>query len=496
MSHNNLVSTQTRYFSANATLSNICVTELGDPSIQNLSSKLNLSNSSPTGNHIQPQQVKQDMKKNTESTEQPLLAQDKEKQQQKKSANKVPISKLSIVAIGLTICLGGFIYYHGHQQSITQKAEIEQLQTEILTLKETLQQSITNDIKANVSQAVDNQNKQLALLEQNVKNKLIDQTQIQQEFLNKVDDAIKVSEQNILHFNERLSAMSTTDDKAWLISQANYLVNLAGRKIWNDQDYTTARLLLKNADMSLAQANDPSLLPTRQAINKDISALAAISFTDFDGIVMTLMELVDSVTELPLVDSYQQIDLGMMQHDDTISEQELESENNDFSPAPDSLSTKTNGISSSISDWYDNLIKSSESFFAKFVQVEKYDRFGECIANAGRDPQLLKKCQTHTAVIMPEQALYLRENIKLRLLIAAQAVPRHQQLIYQRSLDDVSIWVNAYFDGNAPSVKVFLDELYNLQQQSISNKNIPEQLASQKELDKLMQTRVRAMLAN
>jgi len=73
MSHNNLVSTQTRYFSANATLSNICVTELGDPSIQNLSSKLNLSNSSPTGNHIQPQQVKQDMKKNTESTEQPLL---------------------------------------------------------------------------------------------------------------------------------------------------------------------------------------------------------------------------------------------------------------------------------------------------------------------------------------------------------------------------------------------------------------------------------------
>ncbi|WP_392551688.1 uroporphyrinogen-III C-methyltransferase [Orbus wheelerorum] len=494
MSQNNLISSNSRFFSANATLSNISVTASKNPDSQNLLQS-SLSKSSPIGNQIQPQQVKQDMKKNTENT--PLPSQDKKNSQElKKPITKIPVSKLSIIAIGLTICLGGFIYYHAHEQAMVQKAEIDQLQAEISTLKDTLQQSITRDIQANVSQAVDNQNKQFTLLTQNVKNQLSEQIQTQQEFINKVDDAIKVSEQNIIHFNERLSAMSSTDNKSWLISQANYLVNLAGRKIWNDQDYTTARLLLKNADASLAQASDPSLLPARQAINKDISALAAISFTDFDGIVMTLMELVDSVTELPLADNYQQIDLGMTQYDDTISNQESDTENNDLASAPSSSSTQTNGISSSIGDWYDNLIKGSESFFAKFIQVEKYDSFNKCIVDAGQNPELLKKCQVHTAIIMPEQALYLRENIKLRLLIAAQAVPRHQQLIYQRALDDVAIWVNAYFDGNSPSVKVFLDELNNLQQQSISNKNVPKQLASQKELDTLMQTRVRAMLVN
>lgn len=504
MSPKNTELSSLRYLSANATLSNICVTAFAEQidSDQHLTQQKSIpSNSSPIGHYQQSEKVKQDMKENKETIVPPKATQ-KDKNDNAKGpttpSTKTPISKLSIVAIGLTLCLGGFTYFHGHQQSITQKEIIEQLQTEINTLKDTLQQTITDDIKAHVAQAVETQNKQLNSLQQQVGSQLTNQAKAQEQFINKMDDSIKVTEQNIVNFNERLSAMSTTDNNIWLISQANYLVNLAGRKIWNDQDYTTARLLLKNADASLAQANDPSLLPARHAINKDISALAAISFTDFDGIVMTLMNLVDSVTELPLVDHYQEIDLALIEHDDSITDQLAEGEDNNRhvdNTAP-SKPVDTQTPSSSISDWYENLTKSSASFFAKFIQVEKYDSFGECIASAGQDAALLEKCQVHTAVIMPEQALYLRENIKLRLLIAAQAVPRHQELIYQRALNDVSIWANAYFDSNASSVKAFLDELNNLQQQSISNQNIPQQLSSRDELDKLMQTRVRAMLAN
>ncbi|GAA5108936.1 uroporphyrinogen-III C-methyltransferase [Orbus sasakiae] len=503
MSTKNTVPSSLRYLSANATLSNICVTVFTESdSHQHLTEQKSIpSNSSPIGHYPQSEKVKQDMKENKETPVQPKATQKDKNDNAKRPTTpltKTPISKLSIVAIGLTLCLGGFTYFHGHQQAITQKATIEQLQSEINTLKDTLQQTITDDIKVHVAQAVDTQNKQLNSLQQQVSSQLTNQAKAQEQFINKVDDSIKVSEQNIVNFNERLSAMSTTDNNIWLISQANYLVNLAGRKIWNDQDYTTARLLLKNADTSLAQANDPSLLPARHAINKDISALAAISFTDFDGIIMTLMNLVDSVTELPLVDHYKEIDLALIEHDDSITEHPTEGDDNNLvtDSAKSSQPVDTQAPSSSISDWYENLTKSSASFFAKFIQVEKYDSFGECIANAGQDAALLEKCQAHTAVIMPEQALYLRENIKLRLLIAAQAVPRHQELIYQRALNDVSVWANAYFDSHASSVKAFLDELNNLQQQSISNQNVPQQLSSRDELDKLMQTRVRAMLAN
>lgn len=489
MSHKNIILVNTRYLGANATLSNISVTA---PSENVLSARPTsaVSDASPAGKAIQPQLVKQDMKENNEKTEISKNEKKAKSQVAKPTSSKTPISKLSIIAIGLTFCLGGFLYFHSHQQAALQQATIDQLKAEISTLKETLQQSITNDIKEEINTAIATQNNQLNSLEQQVKKQLSSQAQTQQQFISKVDDAIKVSEQNLFNFNERLSAMSTTDNKVWLISQANYLVNLAGRKIWNDQDYTTARLLLKNADTSLAQANDPSLLPARQAINKDISALAAISFTDFDGIVMTLMELTDSITELPLVDHYKDIDLAMTQHDDTIP-----NNLNENTPSVNETENSPNEISSSITDWYDNLTKGTASFFEKFIQVEKYDSFGECITNAGDNAELLKKCQVLTAVVMPEQALYLRENIKLRLLIAAQAVPRHQEFIYQQALHDVAVWVNAYFDINSASVKVFLSELDNLQKQSISNQNVPEQLNSQDELSKLMQTRVRAMLA-
>ncbi|WP_260682195.1 uroporphyrinogen-III C-methyltransferase, partial [Klebsiella pneumoniae] len=38
----------------------------------------------------------------------------------------------------------------------------------------------------------------------------------------------------------------------WLLAQADFLVKLAGRKLWSDQDVTTAAALLKSADASLA----------------------------------------------------------------------------------------------------------------------------------------------------------------------------------------------------------------------------------------------------
>ena len=99
-------------------------------------------------------------------------------------------------------------------------------------------------------------------------------------------------------------------------------------------------------------------------------------------------------------------------------------------------------------------------------------------------------------MIMPEHAPYLRENIKLKLLIAAQAVPRHQETIYQQALKDAITASNTYFDHNSASVKAFISELNKLQHQTINNQNVPQQLASYEELNKLMQVRVRAMLNN
>ncbi|MCT6557404.1 uroporphyrinogen-III C-methyltransferase, partial [Staphylococcus aureus] len=58
---------------------------------------------------------------------------------------------------------------------------------------------------------------------------------------------------------------------------------MAGRKLWSDQDVTSAAALLKSADASLADMNDPSLLDVRRAITEDISTLSTLTQVDYDG---------------------------------------------------------------------------------------------------------------------------------------------------------------------------------------------------------------------
>ncbi|HFD3738629.1 TPA: uroporphyrinogen-III C-methyltransferase, partial [Pseudomonas aeruginosa] len=88
----------------------------------------------------------------------------------------------------------------------------------------------------------------------------------------------------------------------WLIAQADFMVKMAGRKLWNDHDPVTAAVLLKSADSSLAEMNDPSLLDIRKSINNDMAKLAAINQVDYDGIILRLNQLSNDVDNLRLAD--------------------------------------------------------------------------------------------------------------------------------------------------------------------------------------------------
>jgi len=247
---------------------------------------------------------------------------------------------------------------------------------------------------------------------------------------------------------EKVAAISGNDARTWLLAQADYLVKLAGRKLWSDQDVTTAAALLKSADASLADMNDPSLVPVRRALTQDISNLSAISQVDYDGIILKLNQLSNGVDNLRLAD-------------------------NDSDSAP--MDADSNELTSSLREWRQNLVKSWHNFMDDFITIRRRDNTAE-------------------PLLAPNQDVYLRENIRSRLLIAAQAVPRHQDEIYRQSVDTVSTWVRAWFDTSDASTKSFLAQLDDLSQQSVSM-DIPEALESQPLLDKLMQTRVRNLLA-
>jgi uroporphyrin-3 C-methyltransferase len=145
---------------------------------------------------------------------------------------------------------------------------------------------------------------------------------------------------------------------------------------------------------------------------------------------------------------------------------------NDTDDSP--MDSDSTSLSGSLTEWRQNLTKSWHNFMDDFITIRRRDSTAE-------------------PLLAPNQDVYLRENIRSRLLIAAQAVPRHQDEVYKQSLESVSTWVRAYFDTTDPSTKAFLEELDNLSQQSISM-DVPDQLKSQPMLEKLMQTRVRNLL--
>lgn len=390
--------------------------------------------------------------------------------------NKVPKSKSSrpkfpLLSILLILGLGGSIYYYQQQNHLQQQA-INHLRTQLDTLANNLQQ--------NQHESFQSYNQQLAQLQQQVKQQLTEQ----QQFITQVKQSNQMTENGLYRLQEQLSSLSNSNYNNWLISQANYLVNLAGRKIWNEQDFVTASLLLKSADHSLAETNDPSLLPARQAIAKDITSLVVVSHIDVDGVIMSLMELANQANELPLVNNYQLVDIAVNDHDDS-----FEDITNDFAQ-----SIQHNGFKAQLKRWGENLLASSKSLMKNFISVEKYNEYDDCIARVKEKKQAINQCQLYKALIMPEQALYIRENIRQQLYIAAQAVPRHQDKIYQQALQDVSNWIYAYFNTDSPMTLSFIDEIDKLQEQTIHQRHLPEQLESAVILERLMQTRVRSLL--
>lgn len=358
-----------------------------------------------------------------ESPQQPDVdSRDKQQQEQlntlRKKQRTAPV--LGAIAIVLVIALGAGLYYHGHQQALGQTAAVNELQDQLIALQKSQQQD-----KQHIAALLGEQDKSQQATERQ-----------QASFSRQLNE-----------LQDKVASISGSDAKTWMLAQADFLVKLAGRKLWSDQDVTTAAALLKSADASLADMNDPSLIDVRRALNEDVASLSAVTQVDFDGIILKVNQLSNQVDNLRLAD-------------------------NDSDEAP--MDDDGTSLSGSLAEWRQNLTKSWHNFMSDFITVRRRDSSAE-------------------PLLAPNQDVYLRENIRSRLLIAAQAVPRHQDEIYKQSLESVSTWVRAYFDTSDPSTKAFLAEIDNLSQQSISM-DVPDQLKSQPMLEKLMQSRVRNLL--
>ena len=330
---------------------------------------------------------------------------------------------LSLLAILIALGVGGAGYYFGQQKVDEFQQKLTALEAQINN--KTVVSAPAQEVKFDTTQLA-----QLESANKATQNKI---AQVE-ELINAKSHELVGLQSQINKVSAQANAQQPTD---WLFSEADFLLNNALRKLVLDNDVDTAVSLLKLADETLAKVNNSQSAAIRSAINQDLKQLLSVAGVDQNAVMQKLSQLANTVDELPVLD----VNFG-----------------------DDQNATK---LSDSLSDWAENAEKSATSFLNHFIRISP---------KHGADRKEL---------LAPNQDIYLRENIRLRLQLAIMAVPRQQNELYKQSLEAVASWIRSYFDTNAEVTQSFLKSVDELSEVSIYV-DVPNQLQSLSMLDKYL----------
>ena len=337
---------------------------------------------------------------------------------------------LSLLAILIALGVGGAGYYFGQQKVDEFQQKVDEFQQKLTALEaqinnKTVVSAPAQEVKFDTTQLT-----QLESANKATQNKI---AQVE-ELINAKSHELVGLQSQINKVSAQANAQQPTD---WLFSEADFLLNNALRKLVLDNDVDTAVSLLKLADETLAKVNNSQSAAIRSAINQDLKQLLSVAGVDQNAVMQKLSQLANTVDELPVLD----VNFG-----------------------DDQNATK---LSDSLSDWAENAEKSATSFLNHFIRISP---------KHGADRKEL---------LAPNQDIYLRENIRLRLQLAIMAVPRQQNELYKQSLEAVASWIRSYFDTNAEVTQSFLKSVDELSEVSIYV-DVPNQLQSLSMLDKYL----------
>ena len=332
-------------------------------------------------------------------------------------------SALSVLAILIALGLGGSGYYFGQQQ-------VDEMQQKLTALQTQLQQKNTAE-PVNLP-SFEAEKTQLA--------KLAEFSQVASDQISALNQELAAKEQQLSALQQQVQRLANQSKAEqpndWLLTEADFLLNNALRKLVLDNDVDTSVSLLKVASETLSKVAMPQVATVRSAINADLKKLLSLNNVDQNAIMQELSQLANDVDELNVL-------------------------NVNFDEDPN-----TDKLTDSLEDWKSNAEKSAVSFLNHFIRITP-------------------KKADNKALLAPNQDIYLRENIRLRLQIAILAVPRQQDDLYKQSLETVASWVRTYFDTSTEVAQNFLKKLDELTEQSIYV-DVPTQLSSLNALDKLL----------
>lgn len=278
------------------------------------------------------------------------------------------------------------------------------------------QQQQNQQLEQLIAQAKDAPTQQLQQLGQSL--------QQQQQRLDDTQNTLQKMQQTEAQLGTKVAALAQRHPNHWLAAEAEYLVRLAGRKLWLEKDPQTAVGLLKAADERIAAMQEASLMPLRRAIAQDIAAVSEIKNADIAGTVYALDGVIAKLEKMPL---------NRLQQQD---EPELEDQQ----------------VTTSLGDWRTNLAKTWRALKDDFFTIRKVST-------------------DVTPLLSGKQEWYLEENIRNKLLQAQLALYQYNELNYRQSITLARKWIQQYYDledGNTQEVLASLEALASLKLDAIT----------------------------
>lgn len=210
---------------------------------------------------------------------------------------------------------------------------------------------------------------------------------------------------------------SSRDETA--LAEVEQSLLIANQQLQLSANVKAALIAMQTADARLQRMNRPALNGLRKAIGQDMDKLRALPNVDVAGMSFQIDTLLASAEELPL--TYQQRGTG-------------EVETNPVSDKPGTWQSLWHEI------WQE---------FKQLVRIQ----------NTGK---------TDMPLLPPEQEFFLRENLKLRLLLARVDLVSRDETAFKQELRTLQAWLHAYFDVNSGDGAAMLQSLKKLGAASIN----------------------------
>lgn len=277
------------------------------------------------------------------------------------------------------------------------------------------QEGLGGEVKGAVSQQISDYQSQLAAIQSQLATVQSDVANKEAHFNNTVtefsqlhNEKLEATRKDLAEEIQKLQRQLGKTRGDWLLADAEYLLSVANQRLLLMGDVNTTKEALEAADQRLRESGDAAAYKIREQLAKDIAAISSVNAADVVGIYSTLQTLESQIDSLTLLLPYA-------------------GKNETVKPV------------------------------APEVKKEPTDLLGQLETMV-----TIRHVQQHVnEILTPEQAQFIREQLRVKLEMIKIALVQQNDVLYQASLGDTQKWLLQNFakEKEAERFAASLDKL-------------------------------------